>query len=427
MDPVATPDPELRRARVAALFAVLALLGVLLARAPGASAALPTNGRIAFASSEGGDSEIYTAGPDGSGVVQLTDNQAWDTDPAVSPDGLRIAFASDRGTDDDIWVMGADGSQPVNLTGDEPGGDAQPAWSPDGSEIAFVRDNEVFVMAADGSSPPVKLKAGRSPAWSPNGEWIAFIRAIDSNGDVFVMDPAGNGLIRLTTGLEADSPTWSPNGRRIAFEAADATDEGNYHLFSIASDGTHPTRLTDDENGQDFDPDYSPDGKKLVYTHVVVDADLFVANSDGSGGASITPSGTYEFLASWGPCVGGGCPTPTPDPSDTSSPSPSPTATESPSPRLPTEISLSIVKTSSRLKAAGHLDPAHPGGSISATLAKRKGGRWKRLVGKSVVMKGDSYRVAFVRPPRGGSCRIKVRFPGDDDHLPSSRSKRTHC
>ncbi|MEA2433834.1 MAG: TolB protein [Actinomycetota bacterium] len=422
-----TLDPELRRARVSGLFALLGLLAVLLVRVPGASAALPTNGRIAYSGDQGGDNEIYVSQPDGSGRVKLTDNNAWDTEPAMSPDGTRIAFSSDRDDTDDIWVMAADGSNQFNITGNESGGDSQPDWSPDGSKIAFLRDGEIFVVAADGSSPSVLLKPGHAPAWSPDGTQIAFIRPADSEGDIYVMDANGTNVVRLTTGLEADSPTWSPNGRRIAFEAVDPDDRGNFHIFSTTAAGDDLTRLTDDENGQDFDPDYSPDGKKLVFTRLAVDTDLYVSNPDGSGAASITPAGTYEFLASWGGCEG--CSTPTPDPSDTSSPSPSPspspTATEEP--RLPTQLSLNVVKSGRRLKAAGHLDPAHPGFSITATLSKRQGVRWKRVTRKTVVMNGDSYRVALARPPKGRSCRVKVSFAGDQDHLPSSRSKKTRC
>jgi tricorn protease-like protein len=390
------------------------------------AAAPPANGRIAYGADEGSDPEIYTVEPDGSNVLQLTTNGAWDTDPAVSPNGAKIAFSSDRDGNDDIWVMGSDGSGAMNVTGPAAGSDTQPDWSPNGTRIVFIRDEEMFVVASDGSSAPVKLKAGRSPAWSPNGKLIAFVRPPSTEGDIYVMSADGTGVTRLTTGLQADSPTWSPNGSKIAFEAIDP-DTLDFRVYSMAANGTDLTRLTGDSSGQDFDPDYSPDGSKLVFTRVAVDADLMVADSNGGGPIAITSPGPYEFLPSWGTCSGASCPTPSPSASVSASPSPSASPSGSPTQKLPTRLSLTVVRTLTKLKGAGHLDPAHPGGSIAATLSKRNGSKWRELSSKMVVMKGDSYRVAFARPSGGARCRIVVRFAGDDDHLASSRSKRLHC
>ena len=68
-------------------------------------------------------------GADGSGLVQLTDNSAWDGTPSWSPGGTRIAFASRRDGDREIYTMRADGSSLVQLT--DIGAEAwDPSWSP---------------------------------------------------------------------------------------------------------------------------------------------------------------------------------------------------------------------------------------------------------------------------------------------------------
>ena len=75
---------------------------------------------------------------DGSNPVNLTNNPAYDGQPAWSPDGTRIAFTSDRDGRLGIYVMNADGSNPAHLTNNPASRDSDPAWSPDGKRIAFV-------------------------------------------------------------------------------------------------------------------------------------------------------------------------------------------------------------------------------------------------------------------------------------------------
>src|SRR5687768_12837396 len=99
-------DP--RRA-LALVSAVVALVAVVAADARLVSAAAPpANGPVAFVSDRGGDPEIFVVEPLlGGGVDQLTDNEAWDTDPAWSPDTTRLAISSNRDGDDDIYILDA--------------------------------------------------------------------------------------------------------------------------------------------------------------------------------------------------------------------------------------------------------------------------------------------------------------------------------
>jgi TolB protein len=98
----------------------------------------PDGSRIAFASTRGGDSDIYVMAADGSGVTRLTSSPANDGEPAWSPEGNRILFTSSRDEDEEIYVMNADGSGITRLTY-HPGVDAGPNWSPDGTRIVFGR------------------------------------------------------------------------------------------------------------------------------------------------------------------------------------------------------------------------------------------------------------------------------------------------
>ncbi|MEQ1693673.1 MAG: hypothetical protein ABMA00_20455, partial [Gemmatimonas sp.] len=79
-----------------------------------------------------------------------------------------------------------------------------------------------------------------------------------------------------------DAPRFAPNGRTIAYDvyARGGTDR-DVHTFDIAT--ATDTRLTFD--GDNTEPLWSPDGKRLLFSRVVdsSNADLFVKPADNSG------------------------------------------------------------------------------------------------------------------------------------------------
>jgi len=182
---------------------------------------------LAFASDHNSDPELYVINIDGSGLIQLTENDhdTFDENPSWSPDGKRIAFDSNREDANQIYVtlaphasagVNPDGSDVIRLT--ETGDDWEPAWSPDGKRIAFHsnRDGneEIYVMNADGSGQTrlTKNEVGdTSPAWSPDGKRIAFVSERDGNLEIYVMNADGSGQTRLTNNDADDiEPAWQP-------------------------------------------------------------------------------------------------------------------------------------------------------------------------------------------------------------------------
>jgi TolB protein len=104
---------------------------------------LPDGSRILFTSYRdgadplmlgSGNAEIFTVGPDGSALTNLTNNPGWDGYPAWSPDGAQIAFSINDGVEFDLYVMNADGSGKRRLPGVEGANgianDCCPAWRP---------------------------------------------------------------------------------------------------------------------------------------------------------------------------------------------------------------------------------------------------------------------------------------------------------
>ena len=96
--------------------------------------------------------------------------------PVLSPDGQQIAFAAVG----DIYVMRV-GERPVNLTNDQ-ALDTDPAWSPDGRQLAYSSDKDsahlqlwIRDMQSGQSRQVTHLTTQPQGAtWSPDGTRLAF-------------------------------------------------------------------------------------------------------------------------------------------------------------------------------------------------------------------------------------------------------------
>jgi TolB protein len=248
----------------------------LLAVTPvGAHSAAPAD-EVAFA--RGGD--IYVARTDGTNVRRLVRGSAVDW----SPDGRRIAFARR----DVIYVADADGRRERRI-----GPGFGPRWSPDGRWIASTtRQDGLFavqLMRPDGSRRHLVIR-GASPAWSPNGRLIAFSsdRETPENPELYVIRPDGTGLKRLTHtagGLDVlgddGMPDWSPDGKQIVFTS---NRGGEGELWVMRADGSAERRLAGLPGRDDFNPRFSPDGAWIAFeSHALGRVDVYLVRADGTG------------------------------------------------------------------------------------------------------------------------------------------------
>jgi Tol biopolymer transport system component len=219
--------------------------------------------------------------------------------PAAYPgaDG-ELAFTSTQdGGARHIFVDSAAGI--VDLTGaSSSASELQPKFSPDGREILFTRfapglsNSQIFVMSTNGTQRTqlTNTPTGNSDAtWSPDGTEIAFVSARDTEGpNIFIMRSDGTGVRQITHDSAGKSElAWSPRGDRIAFVRVPAGG-GDREIYSIKTNGSGLTDLTNDPASYDVDPAWSPDGTKLAYSGPFqpgesVGGDLWVMNAEGSG------------------------------------------------------------------------------------------------------------------------------------------------
>jgi hypothetical protein len=95
--------------------------------------------------------------------------------------------------------------------------------------------------------------------------------------------------------------------------------------------------------------------------------------------------------------------------------------------KAPSSITAAIRKTTASVRVTGSVSPAHAGKTVSVSLYRKRNGVFVRLSTKSAVLSFSSaYSTSFARP-RPGTCKVTSRFPGDTDHLASSKSVTFSC
>jgi Tol biopolymer transport system component len=137
------------------------------------------------------------------------------------------------------------------------------------------------------------------PAWSPDGSSVAFTSNRNLNDDVFVMNVDRTGLNNLTSNQPDDRrPAWSPDGSKIAFES---NRNGNWEVYVMNADGGNPKNLSDNA-AWDGEPAWSPDGSKVAFTSDRGgNYDIYVMNLGGTGRVNLSNSPSVEEQPAWSP------------------------------------------------------------------------------------------------------------------------------
>jgi Tol biopolymer transport system component len=269
---------------------------------------------------------LFTANPDGTSVQQITRpvKGVLDNEPDWSPDGSKIVFerAAFRARRVQIYTVNDDGTGLKRILPSAAcdGGEA-PAWTPDGERIAFLCHYRLVIVNADGTRPQPVTSGSRSTWWdgdpqfSPDGTRVVFQR-IDPRTKpragfaLFIVNADGTGERRLTPwALRAgDHPDWSPDGKRILFRSNINGPTGvSANLYTIRPDGTGLTQLTHARGGrvQNLSASFSPDGKWITFSRTPGtgkdgNADVFVMRANGSGVRNVTRSEIWDSATDWG-------------------------------------------------------------------------------------------------------------------------------
>lgn len=192
--------------------------------------------------------DVFSARPDGSDLVRLTDTPGYDAEATFSRDGSKVVFTSVRDGDLEIYTMDRDGSNVTRLTHEE-GYDGGPFFSYDGSKIVY---------RAHHPTEERELADYRT--------LLAENLVRPSTMEIRVMDADGTNKRQLTDNGAANfAPYFFPGGDRIVFASNLHDPRGrNFDLYVIGLDGSGLERIT---HHPDFDsfPMFSSDGSKLVW------------------------------------------------------------------------------------------------------------------------------------------------------------------
>ena len=225
----------------------------------------PDGQSIVFTSERDGSAELYRVNVNGSGLTRLTNDQAYDDQPSVSPDGSQIVFVSTRGGGTaDLFVLKTDTLAVRPLTSG-PGGDFRPAWSPDGNWIAFSSDRVSHMRMA-------------------RGRW----EHLDVN-DIYIIRKDGTNLKRFQNNEHScGSPKWTVDSKQVVAYCASAEDMLPFRAPGQRADGASVTSLTGP----------APDGEtKLV--SIDVESGRVTDLSVGSGikvSAGVLPNGVLGYV-----------------------------------------------------------------------------------------------------------------------------------
>ncbi|HLO29331.1 MAG TPA: hypothetical protein VK249_09365 [Anaerolineales bacterium] len=180
------------------------------------------------------------------------------------------------------------------------------------SPIVIPRD--LYVIGTDGvgeinEKPPRGLKD--EAKWSPDGKWVVYSTIYNdwgtaSTSDLYLMRSDGSSRKRLTDHRTGGSfsPAWSADGKNIAYFAYDKKGgNSGIHIINLEclllGEKCSPTpRFLVRGNY----PDWSPDGKFIVYIPDHPETGIRITKADGTGKpTALLPEVKICFSPQWSP------------------------------------------------------------------------------------------------------------------------------
>ena len=190
--------------------------------------------------------DLYTSDLDGSNIFRLTNNEWYEAEVSVSPNGEWVVFGRQIDGNLNLWRIRPDGTDEQQITFTEDWQPGAPFYMPDNETIMFRawRSSEygkikptpmtVFTIKQDGSD--LKQRTfDRDMNWAPypaaDGRHYVFVKMVNGNWEVYLGDLLGGEPQRLTWNAGFDGlPSLSKDGTKMLF-ARSETGRSNLSTY----------------------------------------------------------------------------------------------------------------------------------------------------------------------------------------------------
>jgi dienelactone hydrolase len=229
---------------------------------------------------------IYMVSWDGKENIQLTHATKKAESYAWSPDDKYLSFLApdDEGTSQ-VHLMDRRGGEAFRLT--QVKGDIQSyAWSPDGSQLALAITE---LNNADTAKTKIR-KPYVMDRYHFKEDYVGYLD--NRKTHLYLFNIKTKQLDTLTRGqYNENSPNWSPDGKQIVFTSnhtADPDQNENSDLFITEPRTGATVRQLTTFKGRDSKPVWSPDGSLIAYLRSATDKDFISYDQDQ---LAIVPAG----------------------------------------------------------------------------------------------------------------------------------------
>jgi hypothetical protein len=193
-------------------------------------------------------------------------------------------------------------------------------WRPAGAQgadaLVFVDSSAngsgLYVSGPDGSGRRVLVDEPdvpeAQPDWSPDRRYVGYAA---QPGRAWVIRSIAEGaasVSTLTTGPEDFEPDWSPDGARLLFTSYfnRSTPNQTSFVMTVGADGTgaRPVIALLDPNHFIGNPRWSPDGRRIAFTvgSAREGGELYVMNADGTGARRLLDHPGWDDIdPAWSP------------------------------------------------------------------------------------------------------------------------------
>ncbi len=222
----------------------------------------------------------------GNPIIQKTSGQNVNLAPNYCSANNRIAFQYFDKTNYDIYYIEAGKGKAITQMTYTPENEFNPSWSPDGNILVFEQ----------GFSPKTYVLP------TPKASKIVYKGAVVAKNQIWLKDLKSKELKKIGTG---SFPKVSPDGKSIAFikytfDKSKSDEIGT--LWTMATDGESQKQITNAKLGYATNPNWSPDGKSLVFQlskRNKVDSDIYVVDTNGENLKQITTNKSNDFDPYW--------------------------------------------------------------------------------------------------------------------------------